>query len=84
MQTIRIEYNIYPIEDRGNLKFEPIAFEDHHEEQNLIDNGITQSDVCMMEYDLEGIHNPTGIPVMYDYALVKTNKPVEYWVKHFK
>lgn len=84
MKIIRIEYNVRPIGDHGNLKFDSIAFEDALEEGNLIDNGIHQEDVCLMSFDNEGIHPMSDIPVLYDMALVKTNKPVKYWTEHFK
>lgn len=76
-----IEYNIrYANGERKNT----VVFQDKVAEEELMLNGITAADICMMDYDLEGICNQTERDLQYDRAVVRTNKPAEYWINHFK
>ena len=54
------------------------------EDEELMFNGITSPDCCLMSYDIEGICPATEKKIMYDLAIVRTEKPKEYWAKHFK
>jgi len=80
-KTFVVEYNIrYNNGEHKNT----IAIEDKVAEQELMWNGITGAEICLMEYDIEGRCPQSEREVMYDRAVVRTNKPTEYWINHFK
>jgi hypothetical protein len=54
------------------------------EDEELMLNGITSSDCCLMSYDIEGVCPVTNKKILYDLAIVRTEKPKEYWMRHFK
>lgn len=83
-KVIVVEFNIRPMNANHNVRYEPIAFEDSVEEQNLHYNLITQPDICLMEFDHEGKNPNTQEDVLYDRMIVRSSKPLEYWKNIFK
>lgn len=83
-KIVRIEYNVRPVNDLGNVRFDPVAFHDELEVYQLHGHEIWIPNVCLLDFDLEGLQSHTDIPVLYDLAIVKTEKPLEYWLNIFK
>jgi hypothetical protein len=86
--VIVVEYNIRPVEDRNsNFKYETLAFECEDgsaEDEELMHHAIATSECCLLDYDIEGESPTTHKRVIYDRAVVRTKKPKEYWINHFR
>jgi hypothetical protein len=81
-KTFVIEYNIRF--NDGERKNETIVFEKSQAEEELMNQGICSADICLMQFDIEGECPKAQRPITYDRAVVRTNKPKEYWTLHFK
>lgn len=82
-KIVRIEYNVRPVEDLGNVALNSIAFYDELEKNKLHEHDIWLPNVCILDFDIEGVHWKCG-DVLYDLAIVKTEKPLDYWTNIFK
>jgi hypothetical protein len=87
-KVMRIEYNIRYIDAaEAMVHCDTVAIQckdGSSEDEELMFNGITSPDCCLMSYDVEGICPKTEKTINYDLAIVRTEKPKEYWAKHFK
>lgn len=86
-KVMLIEYNIRPLESQGSIQFATTAKEckdGSPQDEELMFNGICSPEVCLMGYDIEREDPITNVRVLYDRAVVRTNKPKEYWVNRLK
>lgn len=87
-KVMRIEYNIrYTDAAEAMVHRDTMVIpckDGSTEDEELMFNGITSSDCCLMSYDIEGICPATNKKIMYDLAIVRTEKAKEYWATHFK
>lgn len=51
--------------------------------EELMNNGITSPDVCLMAYDIQSVCKDTEQDIIYDRVVVRTEKPLEYWKERF-
>ena len=87
-KVMLVEYNIRPLENsQGNVRFSTHVQEckdNSPQDEELMFNGITSPELCLMSYDIERNDPITNLRTLYDRAVVRTNKPKEYWVNHCK
>lgn len=86
-KVMRVEYNIRYTDTTEVIFKDTLVIECKYgssEDESLMFNGIVATDCCLMDYDIEGICPATDKKIMYDLAIVRTEKPKEYWIKHFK
>ncbi len=51
--------------------------------EELMNNGITSPDVCLMAYDIQAMCKDTEQDIIYDRVVVRSEKPLEYWKERF-
>lgn len=51
--------------------------------EELMNNGICHQDICLMDYDIQGLCNDTEQELVYDRVVVRSEKPLEYWKERF-
>lgn len=51
--------------------------------EELMNNGICHADICLMDYDIQGVCNQTEQEITYDRIVVRSEKPLEYWKERF-
>lgn len=52
--------------------------------EELMNNGITSPDVCLMAYDIQSVCKDTKQDIIYDRVVVRSEKPIEYWKERFR
>lgn len=52
--------------------------------EELMNNGICDPDVCLMAYDIQAVCKDTEQDIIYDRVVVRTEKPLEYWMERFR
>lgn len=87
-KVMRIEYNLRYVDHAEAMVHRDTLVipckDGSTEDEQIMDCGITFPDCCLMSYDLGGICSTTNKDIVYDLAIVRTEKPKEYWAKHFK
>lgn len=87
-KIVVIEFNIRPKKEDCNLSFKPIAYECKENEPETEILKVSKIDdllnCCLMDFDIEGFNQSSQMPVIYDRAIVRTNKSIEHWVNLFK
>lgn len=52
--------------------------------EELMNNGICSSDICLMAYDIQSVCKDTEQDIVYDRVVVRSEKPLEYWKERFR
>ncbi len=86
--VMRIKYNIRCLSSDESVDTNPPVVTPcgygSPEDEELMFRGITLPECCLMAYDIENICPLTNKKIKYDLAIVRTEKPKEYWAKHYK